>query len=274
MAGTELTETFDAPNGTIAWRRTGSGPPVVLLHGTPFSSRIWDDIAAALSTTRTVYLWDMPGYGDSAMHPDQDVSLPAQQRAFTLLLQHWGLERPAVIAHDIGGAVALRAALLDGAAYSRLALVDAVSLRPWGSDTFRLIGAHPEVFAALPPPLHQALVEAYIASAAHRPLHPDRLRELVRPWLGDSRQGAFYRQIAQADQRHTAEIEDDLHRLAMPVTVIWGQADTWLPPETGRRLARAIPGADLHTVPGAGHLIHHDAPAQITGLLTAFLTAD
>ncbi|KIH98454.1 alpha/beta hydrolase [Streptomonospora alba] len=270
-ATTAHTDTFQAPNGRIAYSRIGQGPAVVLLHGTPFSSAVWRDIAAALAPTHTVYLWDMPGYGRSQMHPDQDVSLAAQQRAFTLLLQHWRLQDPAVIAHDFGGAVALRSALLDGAAYSRLALIDAVSLRPWGSDLFRLVAANPEVFTALPAAMHRALVEAYIASAAHRPLRPDQRTELAQPWLGASGQAAFYRQIAQADQRHTAEIEDDLHRLDMPATVIWGEEDTWLDSSTGHRLAEAIGHARLHTVPGAGHLIQHDAPAQLTGLLTDFL---
>ncbi|GAA1766822.1 alpha/beta fold hydrolase [Streptomonospora arabica] len=268
---TALTETFEAPNGRIAWTRIGEGPAVVLMHGTPFSSAVWRDIAAALAPRHTVYLWDMPGYGRSQMHPDQDVGLAAQQQAFTRLLAHWDLEAPAVVAHDFGGAVALRSALLDGAAYSRLALVDAVSLRPWGSDLFRLVAAHPDVFSALPAPMHRALVEAYIASAAHRPLRAADAAELADPWLGATGQAAFYRQIAQADERHTAEIEDDLHRLPMPVTVVWGQNDAWLAPSIGHRLARAIGHARLHTVPGAGHLIQHDAPAQLTGLITDFL---
>ncbi|MDT0303727.1 alpha/beta fold hydrolase [Streptomonospora wellingtoniae] len=268
---TALTETFQAPNGRIAWTRIGEGPAVVLMHGTPFSSAVWRDIATALAPHHTVYLWDMPGYGRSQMHPDQDVSLAAQQQAFTRLLQHWDLDAPAVVAHDFGGAVALRSALLDGASYSRLALVDAVSLRPWGSDLFRLVADNPGVFSALPAPMHRALVEAYIASAAHRPLRAADAAELADPWLGATGQSAFYRQIAQADERHTAQIEGDLHRLPMPVTVLWGQNDTWLAPATGHRLARAIGHARLHTVPGAGHLIQHDAPAQLTALITEFL---
>ncbi|MET9021110.1 alpha/beta fold hydrolase [Actinopolymorpha sp. NPDC004070] len=122
----KLTEEYHSPHGVVRWTRLGAGPPVVLLHGTPFSSHVWRDVAAGLSAGHTVYLWDMPGYGQSEMRAGQDVSLAAQQEVFTGLLRHWGLDsdgrRPAVVAHDFGGAVALRTTLLDGVPYDRLVL--------------------------------------------------------------------------------------------------------------------------------------------------------
>ncbi|MEV2277010.1 alpha/beta fold hydrolase [Nocardiopsis sp. NPDC049922] len=266
-----LDERFDAPNGTVRWTRLGEGEPVVLLHGTPFSSYVWRHVARALAPHHTVYAWDMPGYGASAKFDGQDVSLAAQQRAFTALLDHWGLDRPRVVAHDFGGAVALRTALLDGVAYDRLALVDAVSVRPWGSDFFRLVNAQADVFAALPPHLHEALVRAYIATAAHHEPRAEVLDALTRPWLGADGQPAFYRQIAQADERHTAEVEDAYADLDLPVLVVWGREDTWLPLERGERLAAAVPGARLHPLTGAGHLVQEDAPAELTAALLDFL---
>ncbi|OOC53739.1 MULTISPECIES: alpha/beta fold hydrolase [Nocardiopsis] len=266
-----LDQSFEAHNGTVRWARLGEGAPLVLMHGTPFSSYVWRHVARALSARYAVHVWDMPGYGASAKYDGQDVSLAAQQTAFTALLGHWGLERPTVVAHDFGGAVALRAAVLDEVAYERLALVDAVSVRPWGSDFFRLVNANADVFAALPPHLHEALVRAYVSSAAHREPRTHTLDALVRPWLGADGQPAFYRQIAQADERHTAEVEDGYADLDLPVLVVWGQEDTWLPPERGRRLAEAIPGARLHTLAGAGHLVQEDAPAELTAALLDFL---
>jgi hypothetical protein len=52
---------------------------------------------------------------------------------------------------------------------------------------------------------------------------------LVAPWLGSDGQQAFYRQIAQADQAHTDEIEPRYRELDLPVLVVWGQEDTWTP---------------------------------------------
>ncbi|MFF3482008.1 alpha/beta fold hydrolase [Streptomyces sp. NPDC002701] len=270
----ELRETWDSPIGTLRWDRLGpaDGPPVVLLHGTPFSSYVWHEIAPALAAEgHRVHVWDMPGYGGSAKSDGQDVSLAAQGEVFAGLLGVWGLTRPSVVAHDFGGCVALRAHLLHGAEYERLALVDPVALRPWGSPFFRLVAEHTEVFEQLPAPLHEALVREYVSSASHRGLRPDVLDGLVAPWTGGAGQAAFYRQIGQADQRHTDEIQDLYPTMDLPVTVCWGAQDTWIPPAKGEELAALIPGARLRTIPDAGHLVPLDAPARLLAALLTFL---
>lgn len=174
MTAWMLDRTFPSSSGAVRWAELGSPelPPVVLLHGTPFSSYVWRAVARALAQDHRVLVWDMPGYGASERSPDQDVSLAAQARVFTELLGHWGLDRgpaaPRVVAHDFGGCVALRAYLLHGVRYERLALVDPVALAPWGSPTYRLLGRHGEVFGRLPAALHRALVREYLSSGSHR----------------------------------------------------------------------------------------------------------
>ncbi|SFP30874.1 Pimeloyl-ACP methyl ester carboxylesterase [Amycolatopsis arida] len=271
--GWTLPEEFVTSGDVVRWARFGAGPPVVLLHGTPFSSLVWRDVAAALAGTHEVFVWDMPGYGRSTMRPEQDVSLARQAEVFTALLAHWELTAPSVVAHDFGGAVALRATLLHGATYRRLALVDPVALRPWGSEFFRLVREHAAVFERLPPDLHRALVREYVRSAAHRGWRPETLDALVEPWLGPEGQPAFYRQVAQADQRYTDEVQDRYGELDLPVLVCWGAEDTWIPAAKGRELAAAIPGAELRLIPAAGHLVQEDAPARLTAELVAFLRA-
>ena len=72
---------------------------------------------------RTVYVFDHLGYGRSDQAEGQDLTLAAQARRFAGLLQHWGLDTaagPSVVANDIGGAVVLRAQLIEGARYRDL----------------------------------------------------------------------------------------------------------------------------------------------------------
>lgn len=273
MTDWKLGRTYDSACGEVRWDSFGEAgkDPVVLLHGTPFSSYVWRGVARALAHRHQVFVWDMPGYGASEKADGQDVSLAAQGRVFTDLLAHWGLGEPAVVAHDFGGAVALRAHLLHDARYRRLALVDPVALAPWGSPFFRLVGEHSTVFDQLPPALHRALVREYVSSASSPGLHPASLDRLVEPWLGDGGQAAFYRQIAQADQRYTDEVQDRYGSVGIPVLVCWGAEDTWIPLAKGEELASRIPGARLTTIPGAGHLVQEDAPAELTAALLAFL---
>ncbi|GAA2574399.1 MULTISPECIES: alpha/beta fold hydrolase [Streptomyces] len=273
MSEWPLTESFPSSSGTVRWNRLGpaDGRPLVLLHGTPFSSYVWRAVARSLARDHRVFVWDMPGYGRSEKYAGQDVSLAAQGRVFHELLGHWGLAEPLVVAHDFGGAVALRAHLLHGAGYRALALVDPVALAPWGSPFFRLVRDHAEVFEKLPPALHRALVGEYIASTGGPGLRPTVVDRLVEPWLGESGQPAFYRQIAQADQRYTDEIQDRYSGISVPTLICWGEDDAWIPVAKGRELAGLVPGARWEPIAHAGHLVQEDAPAELTAALLDFL---
>ena len=201
----KLNQTFEWHGNSVRWARLGEGPPVVLCHGTPWSSYVWRGVAGALSSQQSVFVWDMLGYGQSDK-PDADISLRAQGLLLAALMDHWGLASPDLVAHDVGGAVALRGHLLHDVSVRSLVLVDVVALRPWGSPFFRLVKENADVFSALPPNLHEALIREYISGASGPGLEQQTLDDLVAPWLGEA-QVAFYRQIAQADERYTDEIE-------------------------------------------------------------------
>ena len=111
----QLDKHFDDAEGAIRWTSVGSGPPIVLVHGTPYSSRIFRGIVPALAEHREVFLFDHLGYGQSEQREGQDLGIAAQGRRFARLIEHWRLDAPSVVATDIGGAVALRTLLLEDA---------------------------------------------------------------------------------------------------------------------------------------------------------------
>jgi pimeloyl-ACP methyl ester carboxylesterase len=266
-----LDHRFEFEGQTVRYGVIGEGPPLVMVHGTPFSSQVWRRIAPIAARTRRVYYFDLLGYGASEKRDMQDVSLGVQNRLLAALLQHWNIERPDVLAHDFGGATSLRAALLNGCAYRSLVLVDPVSVAPWGSPFVRHVRQHEAAFAGVPPYMHQAMLDAYLQGAAHRPLSRDVLRIYTQPWTGETGQAAFYRQIAQMDQRYTDEVQTRYGELTCPVSILWGEEDQWIPVERGVELASLIPRARFTRVPGAGHLMQEDAPEAIVGELLAFL---
>jgi pimeloyl-ACP methyl ester carboxylesterase len=251
----------------------GSGPAVVLCHGTPFSSRIWQPFAEALSADHTVYLWDMPGYGASSMDAEHPVDFGVQGELLSDLIAGWGLERPHVVAHDFGGAAALRAHLVHGTRYRSLMLVDVVAIPPIGSPFFRFVQEHPGVMAELPAYIHRAIMAEYIQGASHRGLRADDLEALVAPWTTAEGQPAFYRQIEQTDDRFLEEIEARLGEIEIPVRIVWGADDAWIAPTVARRLCDLIAPASLRLVDGAGHLIHFDAPVALADELRSWLAS-
>ena len=255
----------------IAWRSLGEGPPVVMCHGTPWSSVVWESVAEALAVSHTVYLWDMPGYGRSSKEAHHRVGLDVQGRVLTALVDSWNLEEPDLVAHDFGGAVALRAHLLHDLPVRSLALADIVTLRPWGSEFFTLVREHSDVFSRLPANLHHALLEAYIRGASHRGLTPEALRSLIAPWMSREGQSAFYAQIAQADTRFTDDVVKRLGSITVPTLILWGQSDAWIPAEQAHRLHQLIPSSRCRLIPDAGHLVQYDAPTELEDHLLEWL---
>src|SRR5579862_9290439 len=96
-ANWSLRRTFSFKGQRIAYDLIGEGPPLVMVHGTPFSSYVWRHIARELVRERQVVLFDLLGYGQSQMRAGQDVSLGVQNRVLAALLRHLELARPDVI---------------------------------------------------------------------------------------------------------------------------------------------------------------------------------
>jgi pimeloyl-ACP methyl ester carboxylesterase len=258
-----LNQTFTHDGNRVAWGKMGQGHPLVLIHGTPFSSQVWRRIAPLLAVNREVYFFDLIGYGRSEMRDHQNVSLGVQNGLLAALTKAWGLERPDILCHDFGGATALRAYYLNGLRYRKLTIIDPVAIAPWGSPFVTHVRKFEEAFAGLPDYAHEALLRAYISGATHQPLSEEALKVHMSPWLGHVGKPAFYRQIAQMDQTYTDEIEPLYGQMESDVVLLWGEQDAWIPIERGEKLARSLTGGTLIRIPNSGHLVQEDAPEAI-----------
>ena len=247
---------------SVRYGITGSGPALVAVHGTPWSSFTLRHLIKALSSHYTVYYYDMVGYGQSDMAPG-DVSLGIQNTLLSALLTHWKLEEPIALGHDFGGATVLRTHLLNNVAFSRLILIDPVALSPWGSPFFLHVREHEAAFSGLPAYIHNAIVETYVQTAAHHPLPQETLQGIVAPWCSEAGRHAFYRQITQADSRYTDEVQPLYPSIKVPTQILWGEEDTWIPLAKAHALKALIPAASLHTIPDTGHLVIEEAPERI-----------
>jgi pimeloyl-ACP methyl ester carboxylesterase len=265
-----LRRAYDSAGGRVAYDVLGAGPPVVLVHGTPSWSYLWRDVARELSRRFTVHVCDLLGYGSSEQREGQDVSIGAQTRVLVELLEFWGLEEPCIAGHDIGGAITLRLMLLEGRRFRRVALCDAVAIAPWITPFSQHVQRHLEAFQTVPEHIHRQMVVAHLRTAIAREMSDAELEPYLRPWLGPVGQAAYYRQVAQFDERFTREIEPRYGEIRTPALVLWGEQDGWLAPEVGRRLAGAIPGAELVAVRDAGHFLPEDQPGRVAGALAGF----
>ena len=266
-----LSKTFDFHGQEVRYDVQGEGEPIVLVHGTPWSSFCWRNLIPHLAQSWKVHYFDLLGYGQSEKRDGQDVSLAVQNDLLAALLEFWNLASPTVIAHDFGGATTLRAHLLNERDFRKIVLIDPVAVSPWGSEFFAHVNQHEEVFAALPDYIHEAVVAAYVKGAMYTPMPEETLEGISRPWLGERGRRAFYRQIAQADQRYTDEVQPLYSQIERPVLLIWGEEDTWIPIKRGRKLHEMIPTSQFVPVARAGHLVQEDAMDVLIEAIDGFL---
>ncbi|KAJ5832638.1 hypothetical protein N7474_000949 [Penicillium riverlandense] len=290
VALSEFTYRSDAYEYSIRWTCLGddSNPPLIFVHGTPWSSYVWIPFAKSLAARYKIYLFDNPGFGESLggtpIAPkygatELDASLAGQAEAFTALYKSWNFTTdrlPHVIAHDNGGLITLRANILFGCQYASLCLIDVVALCPFGSPFFRLVSQNQSIFKSIPDGVFRGMVHAYIRGAAFKPLPSLVEDRLVQPWVAGGRQGqeAFTRQMVQADQIHAEEIEGRYGDIGstVPVKIIWGMEDKWIPVDRAERLAQKIGAKEVVLVKEAGHLIMFDQPERLATELAIWLT--
>lgn len=259
-----LRERVQVDAGRIAYDVVGDGPPVVLTHGTPSWSYLWRELVAPLAQDYTVYLWDLPGYGDSTVADSERPSVALHAETLRDLIGHWGLAeaQPALVGHDIGGGTVLRAHLLHQVPVRQLVLLDAAVLTPWVTPTVAHMQRHLEVYRTMPNTVFRRVIAAHLASATAMPMTGETTRAYLDRYAGDAGQQSWLDQVAGFSDDDTQPVVDRLGDIAVPTQLIWGERDEWLTVEVADRLRAAIPGAELAIVPGAGHFLPEDAPEE------------
>jgi 2-hydroxymuconate-semialdehyde hydrolase len=252
--------------GELAYVEAGEGPPVLLLHGFPTSSYLWRREVGLLSARMRVIAPDLLGYGASEKPPDADLSITAQAGYVAELLDQVGIERPAVIGHDIGGGVAQLLALESRAA--ALALLDSICFDAWPIEGVKMIqGATPEQETA---EFAEQLVRlTFDLGLSKHQLDQATLAAYGEPWRRDP--AALFRAARGIDGRGLAGREDDLATLDLPVFVIWGEDDPFLLADLGERLGELIPMSMTALLPGCSHFVSEDAWQTVGQLLHEFL---
>jgi len=273
-------------------------PPVkcvVFVHGTPWSSAVFRPVIEALRAKESykILVYDLPGYGQSQDFESDsisnsngefqgDTSVKFQARALAGLCKHVQLDgqddhpAPAVIAHDIAGAIVLRAHLLEGCEFDTMMLADANVVLPWGDGFYKQVRSEPDTYLKMPPSIFEAVVRAVIQSACHNPkvLHAGWEDILALPWIGhvsegserEQRQRSFVRQIAQANDEDVAEMlaGDVYGRVRCDVKIVWGEQDQWIPREKVEDSIERMNGKVKQQafIPNAGHLVMLDQPER------------
>jgi pimeloyl-ACP methyl ester carboxylesterase len=256
----------------LAYLEAGAGPPLLLLHGIPTSSLLWRDIIPALARSRRVIAPDLLNYGRSDKPERADVSINAQARLMSGLMDALGLRRADVAAHDIGGGVAQIMAVRRPERIARLVLANSVCFDSWPIPEFEPLqepGAEDGTSLAD----FLTMMRGFLPNGVHRPeaLGQDVIEMMLEPWSDEAGKRALFRNFRRLNPEYTQAIAGELETLPQPTLVLWGRHDPFQKLGYGERLAATIPEARLEVVEDTAHWIMEEKPEEVAARLQTFL---
>jgi pimeloyl-ACP methyl ester carboxylesterase len=228
----------------VRWLRAPrADPPILWLHGVPDSAELWTPF---LERVGGIAL-DLPGFGASGKPAEWPYSVAGYERFLPAFLDHLGIERVRLVAHDWGSV-----GLLLGARVERAAVIDVVPFLPahrwhWVARVWRTPVVGELAMGTTNAFLLRRLggLERDHAAAVMRHFDHGTQRAILRLYRSTSAEELAARRPA----------------VAGPVLVVWGERDRYLPPSWAPRVAAALGGeATVEVVPGAGHWPWLDRP--------------
>jgi pimeloyl-ACP methyl ester carboxylesterase len=264
----------------VAYRETGTGPPIALLHSLGLSHREWEPVVAALSGRFRVLLPDLPLHGDSEDRPRHPYTPEWLTEVIAGFCREAAGPRPLLAGHDLGAELALRALTAGLIEPGRLVLM---SNRLHRREEFpgRRMAWRAACRAAALPGLDRML--AYGAKLVFRPSVGERLsaqhnpaaRDLLRHAFADvggngNRARAWARFARHWPNQPQRQLLDAYPQINTRVLLLWAEHDRAHPIEGAREALDLLPDAQLRTLPGTGFLMAYDDPVALARELIAF----
>lgn len=245
----------------ICLEDSGSGPALLLLHGFPATRYLWSSVVPPLVAAGfRVIVPDLVGYGESEAPPGIRIDMGSQARWMERVLDELGVKRFALVAHDVGTAAAQLMVMNLPGRLRGLALLDGVYGGDWAMEAISSIQSW-----------DPAQANRLCAVLRRRLGKTDELRRMLSAYEGQEGGLRLIRASKDLDPRQTEEIGDGLRASGVPVTVLWGERDEYLPLQrVGQQLADSL-RTTLIRLPG-GHFTPLDCPAPVVDALRSFLS--
>lgn len=270
---------LDVGAGEVAYRRVGSGPDVLFIHGWPVSGATFRTLLPHLVDRVTCHLIDLPGAGSSRFTADTALTVDQHITSVRRVLDLLGLDEVAVVGHDSGGLIA-RHAMAGDPRLRAMGLINTEQPRglSWRFKQFVAARRVPGMGAALGWVAGQrrlrrnrfilgdafadsSLLDGEFDEFFLRPLH-----------TSPARRDAAVRILRSFDVQHVRDLAEVHQRIDAPVQLVWGDQDPFFPLEWAREMVGTFPDARLEVVEGAGLFAHEERPTEVARALLPVLT--
>jgi len=261
--------------GGLEWhvQLMGSGPAVLLIHGTGASTHSWRDLAPILAPHFTVVAPDLPGHGFTQQPAAGGLSLPGMARALSELLRVLDVAPRLAIGHSAGAAIAICMVLDQQIAPEGLVSLNG-ALLPFSGFARHVFSPLAKLLVSIP------FVPRIFAEAAS---HGRAIaRQISRTGSTIDGQGLELYARILSNPTHVSStlgmmanwdldtLVRELPKLKIPLLLITGSRDLTIPPEQAFEVRDVVPSAKVENLRGLGHLAHEEQPEKVAELILNF----
>lgn len=256
-------EIFQYQNQQVAYRRVGSGKPLLVLHGWGTSGRVMLPLAKQLSGLRSCYVLDLPGFGDSP-EPQQPWAIDDYTDMVQTFIGNYFEEPVDLLVHSFGGRIALKlcARPFGDKHIDKVLITGGAGMKPKRSLKFYfkkyLAKALKAPFQLLPGETRDKALEKLRATALWKSLGSSDYSKLS----GVMRE-TFVKSV-------TEHLESSLPEIPHEVLLLWGADDEATPLYQAERIEKGIQNAALVVIDNAGHYAFLDRPKYFASIARAF----
>ncbi|WP_245297108.1 MULTISPECIES: alpha/beta fold hydrolase BchO [Rhodomicrobium] len=251
-------------------QQAGSGPVMLLAHGTGASTHSWAGLLPLLAERFTVIAPDLPGHGFTDPLPSMQMSLPGMAAALAGLVERLGVKPDIVVGHSAGAAI-LAQMILDRQIAPRLLISLNGALIPYGGAAGRFISSMAKVLFINPVAPRffawrardRRTVERVIGGTGST-ISPGGLAIYQRLFRSPVHVSAALNMMARWKLSPLAQ---ELPRLPCAVTLVAGSHDLAVPPDQAFKLAETMLAAKVELLRGLGHLAHEEDPARVAEVI-------
>lgn len=261
--------------GGLRWhiQEAGSGPPLLLIHGTGAASHSWGGLLPLLAERYQVLALDLPGHGFTSAPAPKQLSLPGMAAAVGALTKQLDFAPEIVVGHSAGAAILARMCL-DGSIEPRLLISLSGALLPLRGFAGKWFSPAAKLFA------RSSIVPRFFAQGARK--DPRSVKRMV-DGTGSrlSPEGvALYRLLISYPGHLAAALNmmanwdldplaSELPQLKPGLVLVSFDNDKTIPPAEAERVKRLVSCARLRRLPSLGHLAHEEHPRAIRDLIMA-----
>ena len=250
----------------------GGGEPIVLIHGFPTASHLWQDLVPLLPDGRRVVVLDLLGYGRSDPPGDLPLDIKAHADRLLILLDLLGINRACLVGHDVGGGIAQAVAIKAPHRVSHLCLISSVAFDDWPSREVKMARATLPLTRHLPPTWLLGVLKTDLARGyvdADRAAHS--IEKYVRAFATPVGRDLLVAHLEALDSADTVDIGARLGSVPAPTAIIHGAHDPFLTVAAARRLQQAIRGATLEILESARHFLPEENPERLAEVIAALV---